>query len=176
MTIPLACGRLAVLSLLCACIASQPVAAQGLGVRAGLGVFRSHFTDPSRQSPGVGDELILRWAAPSGFVLGLGAHLIHFEKAMRGSAFLEARYAPAPSVERKFRPIIGGRLGPFVDDPENDPQLGVEAGTAFGLSFRVAAGVSLALTSDLTIELSSNDYANVTRRFFPGLMVGVVFQ
>ncbi len=171
-----ACARLAAVSPLLAGIVSQPLAAQGLGASAGVGVYRSNSTWTYSQNPGIGAELRGQWSFPSGFVLGLGARGISFHDGGRATAFLDGRYAPAPSVTRRIRSIFGVRAGPFLDDSASDLLTGVDVGTVLGFSLRVGTGVSLTLVGDLGISLASGDYNLATRRFLPGLMMGLTFH
>jgi hypothetical protein len=149
---------------------------QGLGVSAGLGVYRSHSTYIGYGDPGVAGEVIGHWGFPSGFALGLGARAISFQHSVRGTAFVDARYAPGPSAGPRARPIVAVRLGPYIDDLGGDPLMGVEGGAALGYAFRIGAGVSLTAAADVVVVLSGNDYANTKRRFTPGLMIGVTFH
>ena len=90
----------AAVSLLLAGIVSQPLAAQGLGASAGVGVgvYRSNSTWTYSQNPGIGAELRGQWSFPSGFVLGLGACGISFHDGGRATAFLDGRYAPVTTT------------------------------------------------------------------------------
>ncbi len=176
MTAPAARARLAIVGLLLAGIVN-PLAAQGIGVSAGIGVYRAIARYPGYQDPGIGGELIGQWGLPSGLVLGIGGRAVGFQDGPRLSAFLDARYAPPPSEGRRLRPIYGGRLGPYVDELDGDPLIGLEAGAIAGLSLGVSRGVSLTLTGDLTVVVTTNDYEPFTkRRFVPALLLGVTLH
>ncbi len=168
---------LAAPGLFLAAVVGQPLAAQGPGLSAGIGVYRAIATYEGYQDPGVGGELVGQWGFRSGLVLGLGGRAIGFQDGPRLSAFAEAGYAPAPALPRRIQPVIGGRLGPFVDDIRGDPLIGLEAGVKAGGALALSGGVSLTLTGDLTLVVTSNDYRPFRRRRFgPGLMLGVTFH
>jgi len=116
------------------------------------------------------------WTFPSGFVLGLGARGIRFQDGYHATAFLGGRYAPEPSVTGRIRPIVGLRAGPYLDDNSSDLLLGLDAGAVLGLSLRLGTGVSLTFLGDLGMSFASGDYSHSTRRFLPGLMMGLRFH
>ena len=167
-------ARLA-LSLLAAVVA-HPLAAQGPGASAGLGVYRSNSTASYYADPGIGAEFRGHWSFPSGFVLGLGARGIRFQNGDRATVFLDGRYAPVPTVAQRIRPIFGVRGGPFLDYTVSDLATGLDVGGVLGVAFRVATGVSLTLVGDLGFSLTSSDHNISTRRFLPGLMLGLTFH
>jgi hypothetical protein len=175
MVFPSARVRLA-LGLLLASIVTQPLAAQGLGASAGLGLYRSNSTASYADDPGFGAELRGHWSLSSGFQLGLGARGIRFQNGDRLTAFLDGRYAPVPSESQRIRPILGVRAGPFLDGTQSDLLAGLDFGAVAGFSFRLGKGVSLTLTGDLGFSFASGDYNNFTHSFLPGLMLGLTFH
>jgi hypothetical protein len=101
----------------------------GLGRRSlALGVYRSG--NEFQTSPGVGAELVGRWASRSSAGAGIGARLIHSGAVERASAFVDLRYAPFPSSATRIQPIIGVRAGLFLveGDFDDDPLIGLQAG------------------------------------------------
>jgi len=168
-------ARLA-LSFLLAAVVTHPLAAQGPGASAGLGVYRSNSTASYYADPGIGAEFRGHWSFPSGFVLGLGARGIRFQNGDRATVFLDGRYAPVPTVAQRIRPIFGVRGGPFLDGTVGDLFTGLDVGAVAGLSLRAGNGVSLTLVGDLGFSLASGDYSHSSRRFLPGLMLGLTFH
>jgi len=113
MVLPSARARLA-FGLLLAGIVTQPLAAQGLGASASLGLYRSNSTASYANNPGIGAEFRGHWSFPSGFVLGLGARGLRFQNGDRATVFLDGRYAPVPTLAQRIRPVLGVRGGPFL--------------------------------------------------------------
>ena len=176
MTARSTCIQLAVGGLLFAGIGTRPAVAQGPGVSAGIGIYRTNSTYFAYEDPGTGAELMGQWTFSSGMVVGLGARVISYFRGERYSAFLDGRYAPPPTPTHRLRPILGVRAGPYADDSESDPLVGVEGGPIVGLALRMSAGWSLTLAGDLTVVIHTNDYANVEHRFIPGLVLGVTIH
>ena len=175
MVLPSARARLA-FGLLLAGIVTQPLAAQGLGASASLGLYRSNSTASYANNPGIGAEFRGHWSFPSGFVLGLGARGLRFQNGDRATVFLDGRYAPVPTLAQRIRPVLGVRGGPFLDGSVSDLFTGLDVGAVAGFSLRVGNGVSLTLVGDIGFSFASGDYSHASRRFLPGLMLGLTFH
>jgi hypothetical protein len=153
----------------------RPAAAQGLGGSLGFGVYRSG--NEFQTSPGVGAELVVRWASRSGAGAGLGARLVHSGAEDRAATFIDLRYAPFPSSATRIQPIIGVRAGLFVAEGDfgDDPLMGLQAGPLLGIAVRAGTGVSLTIAGDFGLILDTNLCCG-TRRFVPGLQAGVTLH
>jgi hypothetical protein len=153
----------------------RAVAGQGLGGSLALGVYRSG--NKFQTSPGVGAELVGRWASRSGAGAGIGARLVHSDAEDRVFAFIDARYAPFPSSNTRIQPLIGARAGLFLAEGEfdDDPLIGLQVGPLLGISVRAGAGVSVTFAGELGLILDTNLCCGM-RRFIPGLQVGVTFH
>jgi hypothetical protein len=112
MTARSTCIQLAVGGLLLAGIGTRAAVAQGPGVSAGIGVYRTSSTYSAYGDPGTGAELMGQWTFSSGMVLGLGARVISYFRGGRYSAFLDGRYAPPPTATHRF-----GRSSEFERAP-----------------------------------------------------------
>jgi len=142
-----------------------------------VGAYRSLSPENYDQHPGVGAELMGRWAFPTGVAIGLGARYVAFPREGwdRVTVFLDGRYAPT-SPTRRVQPVAGLRAGPYygggVGDGDGNPLFGVETAAIIGFSLRAGAGVSFTMLGDLGVVLTSNDPDRL-RRFFPGVQVGL---
>lgn len=154
---------------------TRPVAGQGLGASLALGVYRSG--NEFQTSPGVGAELVGRWASRSGAGAGIGARLVHSGAEDRVFAFIDARYAPFPTSTTRIQPLLGARAGVFLAEGEfdDDPLIGLQVGPLLGVSVRAGAGVSVTIAGELGLILDTNLCCGM-RRFVPGLQVGVTFH
>lgn len=154
---------------------TRPVAGQGLGASLALGVYRSG--NEFQTSPGVGAELVGRWASRSGAGAGIGARLVHSGAEDRVFAFIDARYAPFPTSTTRIQPLLGARAGVFLAEGEfdDDPLIGLQAGPLLGMAVRAGTRVSLTVAGDFGLILDTNLCCG-TRRFVPGLQVGVTFH
>lgn len=154
---------------------TRPVAGQGLGGSLALGVYRSG--NEFQTSPGVGAELVGRWASRSGAGAGIGARLIHSGAEDRVFAFIDARYAPFPSSTTRIQPLIGARAGLFLAEGEfdDDPLIGLQVGPLLGISVRAGTGVSVTIAGELGLILDTNLCCGM-RRFIPGLQAGVTLH
>jgi len=164
--------RLVLAGVVVAGVGPRPLAGQGLGGSLALGVYRSG--NEFQTSPGVGAEVIGRWASRAGIGAGIGARLVHSGAEDRFSAFLDVRYAPFPSSTRRIQPIIGVRAGLFFAEGEfgDDPLIGLQAGPLLGIAVRAGTGVSLTMAGDFGRILDTNLCCGI-RRFVPGLQVGI---
>ena len=153
----------------------RPVAGQGLGGSLALGVYRSG--NEFQTSPGVGIELVGRWASRAGRGAGIGARLVHSDAEDRVFAFLDARYAPFPSSTRRIQPLLGARAGVFLAEGEfdDDPLIGLQVGPLLGVSVRAGTGVSVTIAGELGLILDTNLCCGM-RRLVPGLQAGVTFH
>ena len=167
--------RLALSGIAVAGVAPHPVAGQGLGGSLALGIYRSG--NEFQTSPGVGAELVVRWASRSGAGAGLGARLVHSGAEDRAATFIDLRYAPFPSSATRIQPIIGVRAGLFVAEGDfgDDPLIGLQAGPLLGIAVRAGTGVSLTIAGDFGLILDTNLCCGV-RRFVPGLQVGITLH
>jgi hypothetical protein len=154
---------------------SGTVAGQGLGGNVALGIYRSG--NEFQTSPGVGAELVGRWASRSGAGAGIGARLVHSDAEDRVFAFIDARYAPFPSSTTRIQPLLGARAGVFLAEGEfdDDPLIGLSVGPLLGVSVRAGTGVSVMFAGELGLILDTNLCCGM-RRFIPGLQVGVTFH
>jgi hypothetical protein len=104
----------------------------------------------------------------------VGAHVGAEDRA---SAFIDLRYAPFPSSAARLQPIIGVRAGLFVAEGQfdDDPLIGLQVGPLLGIAVRAGTGVSLTMAGDVGLILDTNLCCG-TRRFVPGLQIGIAFH
>jgi len=157
-----------------------PAIGQGLGASIGVGLY-SHSASAA-SGVGVAFEGMGRIAWRSGLVVGLGGRYYarSGQEWHRGAISLDVRYAPGggpASRTRRVNPVVGIRGGPFViSGGSEDLLIGYEAGRVLGIGIPLGPGVSLTLTGDVVVRLTSDDYNGRLRRALPGLQLGLVIH